>query len=348
MYLDALTERVPWFVALDHTNYVRYIPVHKAHEQNNACSKRDGGAVGLIDNPSALQRWLVAGPEVTALIKDFEDAHQLMERRHEVIHHDQTANVQNAFRKDVCSLSNVMEVLGNPFEEESEDLLVLDSKEIAHPSAVEAVKKAQRIGQQQFQTFTKECLVERTKPTDDTIHRNRLKLFVGSRTKSASKKKQQLILMKNDVELFSRLYITCQTRDGNLEDFFQQENQAWPPALSDGGRLRLGTKSDILTCLDDLSPSQTKTHDATCIVLDGAAIKQMMKPAAAKTFDEYSQQVFIPYILSQLRSVSRVDLVWDTYKDDSLKGTARAMRGKGVRCGWEGCPTRKLAELSTD
>ena len=146
MYLDALTERVPWFVALDHTNYVRYIPVHlrditelptkhpdvarefnagnftiqktnrvfsaipiaQAHEQNNACSKRDGGTVGLTDNPSALQRWLVAGPEVTALIKDFEDAHQLMGRRHEVIHHDQTANVQNASRKDVCSLGNVM------------------------------------------------------------------------------------------------------------------------------------------------------------------------------------------------------------------------------------------------
>ena len=117
-----------------------------------------------------------------------------------------------------------MEELGNPFEDESEDLLVLDSKEIADPSAVEAVKKAQKIGQQQFQTFTKVCLVERTKPIDDTIHRNRLKLFVGSRTKTASKEKQQLKLTKSDVELFSRLYITCQKRDGNLEDFFQQEN----------------------------------------------------------------------------------------------------------------------------
>ena len=173
--------------------------------------------------------------------------------------------------------------------------------------------------------------MEITKPIDDTIHRSRLKLFVGSSTKTASKEKQQLTLMKSDVELLSRLYITCQTRDGNLEDFFQQENQAWPPALSDGGRLRLGTTSDIMTCLDDLSPSQTKTHDATCIVLDGAAVKQMMKPAAAKTFDEYAQQVFIPDVSSQLRSVSRVDIVWDTYKDDSPKGTARAKRGKGVR-----------------
>ena len=176
-----------------------------------------------------------------------------------VIHHDQTANVQNAFRKDVCSLGNVMEALGNPFEEESEALLVIDSKEIADPSAVEAVKKAQKTGQQEFQAFTKECLVERTKPIGDTINRNRLKLFVGSRKKTANKEKQQLTLLQSDVELFSRLHITCQTRDGNLEDFFQQENQAWPPTLSDGGRLRLGTKSDTRTCLDDLSPSQTKT-----------------------------------------------------------------------------------------
>ena len=57
----------------------------------------------------------------------------------------------------------------------------------------------------------------------------------------------------------------------------------------------------------------------------------MIKPAAAKTFDEYAQQVFIPYIYSQLCSVSRVDLVLDTYKDDSLKGTARARHRKGVR-----------------
>ena len=52
-----------------------------------------------------------------------------------------------------------MEEQGNQFEDKSEDLLDLDSKEIADPSAVEAVKKARKIGQQQFQTFSKECLV---------------------------------------------------------------------------------------------------------------------------------------------------------------------------------------------
>ena len=72
---------------------------------------------------------MAAGPEVAALIDDFEDAPQLMGRRDEVLHHDQRASVQNAFRKEVC-------------DEESEYLLVLDSKYIADASAVEVAKKA--------------------------------------------------------------------------------------------------------------------------------------------------------------------------------------------------------------
>jgi len=207
------------------------------------------------------------------------------------------------------------------------------------PSAVEAIKKAQKIGKQQFQTFTWECLVEKTKPIDHIIQCKWWKQFVGSTTKTSSKEKQQLTSMKHDVELFSRLYISCQTRDGNLEDFFQHEKQAWPPSLSDGGKLRLGTKTDILICLKHLCPPQIKIHDATSIVLDGAAIILMTKPAAVKTFDEYAKHVFIPYISSQMLCVLRVDLGWDTYTDDSLKGCKET-------CGWEGSRTRKLTELS--
>jgi hypothetical protein len=200
MYLDALKELVPWFFALDHTNYARWIPVHirdmtelparhpdvnrefnaghftfqktnrvfsaipidQAHEQNNACIKSDGGAVGLTDNPSALRRWMVAGPEDATLIAEFEDAQQLMRRRDDVLHHDQTARAQTEFQKDVRSPVHVIEELGNPFEEESEDLLVLDSREIADPTAVDTVRKAHEIGKQKFQAFTEQCFVERT------------------------------------------------------------------------------------------------------------------------------------------------------------------------------------------
>jgi len=52
---------------------------------------------------------------------------------------------------------------------------------------------------------------------------------------------------------------------------------------------------------------------------------------ACKNFREYAQEIFIPYMSTRLQSSSRLDLVWDTYIADSLKASARAKRGKGVR-----------------
>ncbi|KAI0226538.1 hypothetical protein LSAT2_022958, partial [Lamellibrachia satsuma] len=49
------------------------IAIDQAHEQNNACIKVDGGAVGLTDNPCALLRWMVAGPEVARATEEFQD-----------------------------------------------------------------------------------------------------------------------------------------------------------------------------------------------------------------------------------------------------------------------------------
>ena len=112
-----------------------------------------------------------------------------------------------------------------------------------------------------WQAFTRECLVERKKSINDAICRNKLKVFNTSTPISMSKGKQQLASLRNDVALFSRPYIGCQTRDGNLDEFLRHENQACPPALSDGESLRLGTKSDLLKCFEEFSSAQSKVTD---------------------------------------------------------------------------------------
>ena len=153
------------------------MPIDQAHEQNNACVKGDGGAVGLTENPSALRRWMIAGAEVARVIGEFEKSAIPENRRVDTHHHDQTASVQISFAKDVRSLLTVIEDMGNPFEQESQDLLVLDTKEIADPAVVKTVRSAKSVGQDQFDAFTKECLIDRTKSIYDTIHRNKLPLF---------------------------------------------------------------------------------------------------------------------------------------------------------------------------
>ena len=104
-----------------------------------------------------------------------------------------------------------------------------------------------------------------------------------------------------------------------------------PPALSDGDGIRLGVKSDLLAWLEDFSQPKPEVPPTSCIVLDGAVVIQLLKPATAKSFNRYAQQVFVPHILSKLQLATLLDLVWDCYITDSLTSTARAKREKGVR-----------------
>ena len=129
-----------------------------------------------------------------------------------------------------------------------------------------------------------------------------------------------------------RLYVACQTRGGDLDQFFSHEIQAVPPAISCGGKQRIGAKADLLHCFESCVASKSlSTSEVDAIILDGVVVVHMLHPGTAKTFQEYAGFVFGPYISSQIDKTSRVDVVWDVYLLESLKRTTRQKRGKGVR-----------------
>ena len=66
-------------------------------------------------------------------------------------------------------------------------------------------------------------------------------------------------------------------------------------------------------------------------MLDGAAIVHFLPINLVNTFDEYADQVFIPYLSKQLKDSMRIELVWDIYLPNSLKESTREKKGKGVR-----------------
>jgi hypothetical protein len=57
----------------------------------------------------------------------------------------------------------------------------------------------------------------------------------------------------------------------------------------------------------------------------------MLKPGSAKTFQDYANDVFLPYVKLQLDKAQRVDIVWDDYRPGTLKEQTREKSGKGVR-----------------
>ena len=115
------------------------------------------------------------------------------------------------------------------------------------------------------------------------------------------------------------------------EDIFACENSEWPPTLSSAGHMHKGTKSEIVKCLESEVEFSTAPPIVDVLILDGAFIVHMLKPGIMSTFKEYADQIVTPYILACLQNVSRLDVVWDIYKPDSLKFDTRQNRGDGVR-----------------
>ena len=291
--------------------------------------------MGLTESSVQILRWMVSGPEIARLIAEFESMQDAIKTNQskgpDVHHHEQVKGVQERFQTQVKALVEAMETLGNPFKEDSVDLLVLDTKEIANEQVVATVNEIEKAGQHQFQVFVEERLIKHKKEVTDVIKLNKFALFSNPK-KSPSKEKQGVASLKQNCTLFSQLCISCQVRQGNLEEFFAHENQAFPPSISKFGDLRLGVKSDLMKCLDSLTTNPSITPVVDAILIDGAALVNMLKPSGAcKTFSDYANQVYLPYIGKQLQGVQRLDIIWDRYIENSLKAQTRNKRGKGVR-----------------
>ena len=371
LYCEALSELIPYFFANNNINYARWVPIHlrdmmsleqhhpqvarefnngnfvvhkscrefsalaidQAHEQANALIKGDGGAIGVTEDPSALRRWMVAGPEVSRLVADYEIASGTKEATKGSSHHERTMQAQRAFLDKVDRLTNVLHDMGNPFQEESSDLLTLDTKDIAHTSVHDLLSTHYERGTDRFCSFLQGLESQEESQFYKPIKKNKLEFFKQQCVATDPKHRA----LSEDCHLFSQLFISCQSRQCDLQEFFRYENQSFPAALSDNGKLHSCQKSDLAKLLlsQVITPELESAADA--IIIDGSALVNSMYPCTSKTFDDYARAIVLPTIEKISSKYKRVDIVFNVYLQSSLKSETRLKRGKGVRRRVAGC-----------
>ena len=349
LYIDALAEIVSWSLAFDNTSYAWWIPVNlyplvtlkyrhpdvcseflngnftvkktagpfsavaidQAHEQNNGAVKEDGGAVGLKEKPAALRRWVVCGQEMARLIGEFESLVEKSQKTSNLGHHEQTKHTQKAFLRYVKSLTDLIEENGNPFSDTRGDQLNLYIRDIADQTIVDTMRTLKKLELDDYDTFVKEQLTSQTKSIQELIKKNNLSLFKEAAVLEKFTTQQKLSSLNYDCSLFSRLYVAWQIQDDDMDEFLEHENQARPPTLSHLGKLTLGTKSELLDCLEDLVASDDNVDRPAgeVIILDCAAVMKKLRSGASKNFTEFASQIFLPYLASQLQQATIVDVV---------------------------------------
>lgn len=89
---------------------------------------------------------------------------------------------------------------------------------------------------------------------------NGVALFSNQNKSSKTTKDLQLKTAKSSCGMFARLYVGCQARGGDLNEFFKHENQSFLPSLERS---------------HDHVVSEPKV---SAVVIDGAALVHMLKP----------------------------------------------------------------------
>ena len=130
------------------------------------------------------------------------------------------------------SVKSAIGEYGNPFLETSSDILVLDTRDIVEKSGVYNVYRMESQGCQQYYNVYANGSWSHGEE-QYTLHPHKRQMTTSSGLVSS---------LKINRNIYSRLFVTSQFRDGNLNDYFSHKNQPCPPSVSARGKLKLGPK----------------------------------------------------------------------------------------------------------
>ena len=241
----------------------------------------------------------------------FEDAADISATAQYLGHH----SLQMRFAKDVLSVVSVLRPR-NPFlPHNGPDLVTLHTREVMPSAIAQTLCNAYNRGKDLHDAFVSDRLRNGRVAITDTVKRSALQTF--ARRTDDSMNRSKVIALRKDISLVSTLFLSLQSRpDFDLDNFFKCENQKEPPSLSDQGKLRFGTTSDVLRCLT--IPKLTPPDDVTVKVLECPAVVHMVRPTYRTNYQQYVVRHFMPFITTSLTNLtSRLDIIWDIYPDNN-------------------------------
>ena len=299
LYEKSWDEIADWAFILVHYNYARWLPVNvretmnvrvkhsdpyrqfadgfatiaktqnpfsmigfdQNHEKQNKELKMHGGTLNLSDE-CVFTEWAVAGPEIARVIMEFEVG--MLTRKNAVFkHHVQSPSVQQRFVAHTKALVIAFQEAGNPFDEDSHEVVIIDTREVLPNNVARSTMGALGEGRKQHADFVAHHLQSTAVAFHAPIKMNKIHL-PGNRHKNRNKSKH-VDSTKEDMHLLGQRCMPLHVREGNSDRLFEVENADCPPSLSKHGVLRSGRKSDLLSCLEVDCPSDFDEADAKLI-----------------------------------------------------------------------------------
>ena len=161
----------------------------------------------------------------------------------------------------------------------------------------------------------------------DPVKTNKLKTFSDMNKKKQVQTKDRSIILKADRSLFGRIIVIAQERSLQMNTILSHPLGPLPWALSTpDGLLRNTNKASLASLLQKNFQFSEEVPGNSAAVIDGMSLVQRLKEDQL-TFGDVAMTV-LSMAMKEGVWCNRIDVVFDTYKELSIKNCEQQLRGE--------------------
>ena len=245
--------------------------------------------------------------------------------------HVQHADLQQSrVKKDedaVSSLITLIKSWVNPFAM-ANPLISISTARAVPPNIAKDLENAWEVGDKCYTNFKIERLESNSaiKKFHDPLKLNKLKTFSNLTKRKACKSNGRAVILQADRAFFGRIVVIAQSRDLHMAEVLSHPLGPLPWALATPhGLLRKTNKAALATALQRNVTSAERLPDNSATIIDGMLLIQKVVGDLA-TFAEVAM-IVLSMALKDGCSSQRIDVVFDTYRETSIKNSEQLTRG---------------------
>ena len=306
------------------------VPVDQTFEETiNRDTQTPGGTKGFSLKAAALNRYYLTAEYRSSYLRSLKASLDMDQANS--VHKDLQKTRTKRDEEDISSMMNILvDSWINPFSCEQGDLVCLSGGLAATNLIAKDLMEAKQLGEKAYKSFRVERLESDppVKKIHDPLTRMNLKTFssLNKKTKANCNTPKEVIL-KADRNLFAHMIIIAQSRKLDMKEVLKHPLGPipWSLATSDGS-LRKTCKVSLARELQkNVSPAESLPQKTACLI-DGMALIQKIN-GDNKTFAEVAEHA-LSITLAESTNSSRVDVIFDVYREISIKNAERLRRGE--------------------
>lgn len=302
------------------------IPIDQTIEETaNKDTQTPGGTKGFSLQPNAVFKYYLSAEYRSIFLRnlrDMVDSHSTS-----IKHKDLTPARIKKDETDVNSLYNLIgSIWTDPFSRRNV-LSSLSTGKTLPDTYRSDLLNADTKGLEAYKKFQERMIPgEVCKKIHEPIKKLSLKTFSETRKRKIVKTKNKVIELKADTALFGHMLLVAQSRNLHMKTVLSHTLGPIPFSIGKpDGELASTNKAEIAKPIESLAPSQTPLLENSATIIDGMPLVYRVS-GKNLTFGQISKSIF-QLALREGKHSKRIDVVFDVYKEDSIKTSERSKRG---------------------